>query len=91
MVPKRGVVNPNKAAAEASRDNELVPLLMGEAEINRMVEAGILPDYVTAEWRPASGEPFPMPHTDKAVVFADYFWRGLGFPVHPLLRDLLEF
>ena len=32
-----------------------------------------------------------MPHTDEAVVFEDYFWHGLGFPVHPFLRDLLEF
>ena len=38
-----------------------------------------------------SGEPFLTPHTDEAVVFEDYFWRGLGFPVHPFLRDLLEF
>ena len=32
-----------------------------------------------------------MPHTDEVVVFEDYFWHGLGFPVHPFLRDLLEF
>ena len=38
----------------------------------------------------ALGEPFPTPHTDKVVVFEDYFWRGLGFPVHPFLRDLLD-
>ena len=30
-----------------------------------------------------------MPYTD-VVVFEDYFWYGLGFPVHPFLRDLLE-
>ena len=64
---------------------------MVEAEINRMVEAGILSDQVTARWRPANGEPFPMPHTDEVVVFEDCFWHGLGFPVHPFLRDLLEF
>ena len=63
----------------------------GEVELNRLVEAGVLPDRVTAGWWPAIGEPFPMPHTDKVVVFEDYFWRGLGFPVHPFLRDLLEF
>ena len=64
---------------------------MGEAELNRLVEAGVLPDRVTAGWWPAVGEPFPMPHTDEVVVFEDYFWCGLGFPVHPFLRDLLEF
>ena len=64
---------------------------MGEAELNRMVAVDILPDRITSGWRPARGEPFPTPHTDEAVVFEDYFWRGLGFPIHPFLRDLLEF
>ena len=63
---------------------------MGEAELNKLVEAGVLPNRVPTGWRPALGEPFPMPHTDEAVVFEDYFWCGLGFPVHPFLRDLLE-
>ena len=90
MASKRGVGNPKKAAVGASLDNESVLSLMGEAEINRMVEAGILPNRVTTEWWPASDEPYPMPHTDEAVVFEDYFLRGLGFPVHPFLRDLLE-
>ena len=56
-----------------------------------MVAAVVFLDRVTAGWRPASGDPFPMPNTDEAVVFEDYFWRGLGFPVHPFLQDLLEF
>ena len=73
MAPKRGVGNPKKVAARASHDNEWVPLLMGEAEINEIVEAGVLPDRVIAGWRPASGEPYLMPHTDEAVVFEDYF------------------
>ena len=63
---------------------------MGEAELNRLVEVGILPDRITTGWRPALGEPFPMPHTDGVVVFEDYFLCGLGFLVHPFLRDLLE-
>jgi len=73
MVPKRRASNSKKATAGASRDNEWVSLLMGEAEINGMVEAGVLLDRVTAEWRPAKGEPYPMPHTDEEVVFEDYF------------------
>ena len=91
MASKRGARNLNKATARASQDNEWVSSNMGEVEINRMVEAGILSDCVTVEWWPANGEPYPMPHTDEAVVFEDYFWRGLGFLIHPFLRDLLEF
>ena len=84
-------MNPKKAGAGASHDEEWVPSRTGEAELDRLVEADILPDRITAGWRPASGEPFPMPNTDEVVVFEDYLWRGLGFPVHPFLRDLLEF
>ena len=72
------------------RDEEWVPSRIGEAELNRLVEAGVLPDRTTAGWRPTLSESFPTSHTDEAVVFEDYFWHGLGFPVHPFLRDLLE-
>ena len=89
MNPKKA--SPKKASARASRDEEWVPSRMGEAKLNRLVEAGVLPNRVIAGWRPALGEPFPMPHIDEAVVFEGYFWHRLGFPVHPFLRDLLEF
>ena len=91
MAPKRGGGNLKKAATGASRDKEWVPSLMGETELNEMVEAGVLPDRVTAGWRLADGEPYPMPHIDKLVAFEDYFWCGLGLLVHPFLQDLLEF
>ena len=74
MAPKRGATNPKKASIRASRDEEWVPSHTGEAELNRLVEAGVLPHRVTAEWWPASSENFPMPHTDEVVVFEDYFW-----------------
>ena len=78
MAPKRGAANPKKASPKkvsvrASHDEEWVPSRMGEAELNRLVEAGVLPDRVTTGWRPASGEPFSIPHTDEVVVFEDYF------------------
>ena len=75
MNPKKA--SPKKTSIRASRDKEWVPSRNGEAELNRLVEAGVLPDRVTAGWRPASGEPFPMPHTDEVAVFEDYFLRGI--------------
>ena len=96
MALKRGAVNPKKASpkkagAGASRDKEWMPSCTGEAELDRLVEASVLPDRVTTESWLASGEPFPMPHTNEVVVFEDYFWRGLGFPIQSFLGDLLEF
>ena len=66
-------MKPKKAATGASNDEEWVSSKMGLAELNKMVAAGVLPNCVTAGWRPASGEPFPMPNTDEAIVFEDYF------------------
>ena len=78
MAPKKGAAkpkktSPEKASAVIRRDEEWVPSRMGEAELNILVEAGVLPDRVTAEWWSALGEPFPMPHTNEVVVFEDYF------------------
>ena len=78
MAPKRGDVNPKKASPKkasvrASHDEEWVPSHVGEVELNRLVEAGVLPDRATVGWWPALGEPFPTPHTDEVVVFKDYF------------------
>ena len=90
MALKRRAVNPKKASPKkagggASRGEEWTPSHTGEAELERLVMVGVLLDRVTAGWRPASGEPFLMPNTDEVVVFEDYFWRGLGFPIHPFL------
>ena len=71
MNPKK--VSPKKASAEASRDEEWVPSRTGEAELNRLVEAGVLPNRITTGWWPTSGDPFPMPNSDEAVVFEDCF------------------
>ena len=47
MEPKRGGGNSKKAAVRVSHDKEWVPSLMGETELNEMVEAGVLPDRIT--------------------------------------------
>ena len=91
MAPKKGAAKPKEvAAAEVNVADEWVKSKTGTAELKKLVAAGVLPDQATAGWRPAVGEFFPTPNTDEAVVFEDYFWRGLGFPVHPFLRNLLE-
>ena len=71
MNPKKA--SPKKAGAGASHDEEWVLSRMGEAELEKLVEAGVLPDCIIARWRLASGEPFSMPNTNEAVVFEDYF------------------
>ena len=50
----------------------------------------MLPDRVTAGWRPAHGESFPTPRGNELVVFEDYFYHGFGVPIHPFLRGLID-
>ena len=71
MAPKKGAAKPKKVATGASRDEEWVPSKTLAADLDKMVVAGVLLDRLTAGWWPASGEPFPTPHTDEAIVFED--------------------
>ena len=78
MVPKRRAANPKraspkKASVGAKRDEKWMSSRTGETELETLVVAGVLPDRVIVGWRPASGEPFPMPNIDEVVVFEDYF------------------
>ena len=36
-------------------------------------------------------ENFPNPNKEERVCFVSFLLRGLGFPIHPFLRGLLEF
>ena len=36
-------------------------------------------------------ESFPSPSTGERECLVPYLLRGLGFPIHPFLRGLLEF
>src|SRR3990170_7424185 len=54
---------------------DLVPVRAGLASINNDVMA----------------ENFPNPNKEERVCFVPFLLRGLGFPIHPFLRSLLEF
>ena len=47
------------------------------------------------DWPPSGGgkqaESVPNPSKGERVCFVPYLIRGLGFPIHPFLRGLLEF
>ena len=62
-----------------------------ETTLNALVVDGMLPDRVTIAWRPTFGEEFPTPRTVELVVFYDYFYWGLGVPIPPFLRGLIDY
>ena len=54
---------------------DLVPVRAGLASFNGKTQA----------------EDFPNPSAGERVCFVAYLLRGVGFPIHPFLRGLLEY
>src|SRR4051812_4382152 len=54
---------------------DLVPVRAGLASFNGKTQA----------------EDFPNPSTGERVCFVPYLLRGVGFPIHPFLRGLMEY
>jgi hypothetical protein len=44
-----------------------------ESEIHKLVADHFLPYRVVLQWRPATGEDLPTPHTNEIVVFSSFF------------------
>ena len=59
-----------------------------EKEIKDLRSAGYLAATI-AHRLPTEGQIIPTTKPDKRVVFLPHFLRGLGFPLHPFVRDLM--
>lgn len=74
-----------------AHSKEWVASSSSQEDLEDMVMDGILPDEVTAGWRPVEGELFPNPRAGEVVVFEDFYRWGFGLPAHPFLRKLLPY
>ena len=59
-------------------------------DIKKLRGAGYLSKDI-AHQLPATGQIIPTPEPQERVVFLSHFFRGLGFPLHPLVRGLMFF
>ena len=59
-----------------------------DGDIKKLRRAGYLPDDI-AHRLPDEGQLIPTPRPHERVVFLTHFFRGLGFPHHPLVRGLM--
>jgi len=91
MAPKRNRSSSSRASHKLNRTEEWVSSISNEAALNQLVMDGVLPDRVTVGWHPARGESFPTPCGDELMVFEDYFYRGVGVPIHPFLCGLIDY
>ena len=78
-----------ESTSEVYHDQEWVKSTTTQKILEGMVFEGILRNQVTAEWRPAIGE--PTPDTSELIVFVAYFVHGFRIPAHPFLQKLLGY
>ena len=72
---------------------------MPHLQLSRLQTQGYLPpkDLVSvlaglySAGNDAMAENFPNPNKEERVCFVAFLLRGLGFPINPFLRGLLEF
>ena len=72
---------------------------MSHLQLNRLQTQGYLPPAGLVFLRAGLAlidndvlaESFPNPNKEERVCFVSFLLRGLGFPIHPFLRGLLEF
>ena len=65
---------PQKNLRKANaRNKEWVVSSSSRENLEEMVMDGILPDEVTAGWRPAEGERFLNPFDGEIVIFEDFY------------------
>jgi hypothetical protein len=64
---------------------------MTEANIQALVDRGLLRSKAEVEWRAATGEQFPREDVKEQVVFASFFERGFNLPARDFFRGLLYY
>ena len=61
-----------------------------EGHIKKLRKAGYLSNDI-AHQLPREGQLLPTPRPHERVVFLPHFFRGLGFPLHPFVRELMYY
>jgi hypothetical protein len=97
MAPKRKTANSSAAVIPAIDPNSQLPFagnhmsVISEAELLRLVSIGVLPPRELCSWRVCHGTTVPTEDTHESVVYAPFLLRGLGLPISPFFRGLLDF
>ena len=97
---------PNMVDAPSSSSRPLGPqkgdwesCSVSRAHLNKLQTQGYLPPADLVSVRAgltslngeALAENFPNPSKEERVCFISFLLRGVGFPIHPFLRGLLEY
>jgi hypothetical protein len=97
MAPKRKTASSSAVVIPPIDPNSQLPFagnhksIIFEAELLHLVSIGVLPPRELCSWRICHGTTVPTEDTHESVVYAPFLLRGLGLPISPFFRGLLDF
>jgi hypothetical protein len=97
MAPKRKASSSSAAVIPPINPNSQLPFagnhmfVISEPELLHLVSIGVLPPRELCSWRICHGVTVPTEDTHESVIYAPFLLRGLGLPISPFFRGLLDF
>jgi hypothetical protein len=65
--------------------------VVSEPDLLHLVSIGVLPPRELCSWRICHGVTIPTEDTHESVIYVPFLLRGLGLPISPFFRGLLDF
>jgi hypothetical protein len=97
MAPKRKASSSSVAVIPPIDPNSQLPFagnhmsVVSEPNLLHLVSIGILPPRELCSWRICHGVTVPTEDTHESVIYVPFLLRGLGLPISPFFRGLLDF
>jgi hypothetical protein len=97
MAPKRKTSSSSAVVIPPIDPNSQLPFagnhmsVISEPELLHLVSIGVLPPRELCSWWICHGFTVPTEDTHESVVYAPFLLRGLGLPISPFFRGLLDF
>jgi hypothetical protein len=97
MAPKRKASSSSAALIPPIDPNSQLPFVgnhmfvVSEPDLLHLVSIGVLPPRELCSWRICHGVTVPTEDTHESVIYVPFLLRGLGLPISPFFRGLLDF
>jgi hypothetical protein len=97
MAPKRKASSSSAVVIPPIDPNSQFPFagnhmsVVSDPDLLHLVSIGVLPPRELCSWRICHGVTVPTKDTHESVIYVPFLLRGLGLPVSPFFRGLLDF
>jgi hypothetical protein len=97
MAPKRKASSSSATVIPPIDPNSQLPFasnhmsVVSEPDLLHLVSIGVLPPRELCSWRVCHGVTVLTEDTHESVIYVPFLLRGLGLPISPFFRGLLDF